>query len=320
METRANHVWVGAITLLLLAIAAGLIVWMAKLNQGKQHLYDIYFSQAVDGLSKGSSVNFSGVPVGQVFEIELWRKDPSFVRVRIKVDDKTPILVGTSATIQSSFTGPANIQLVGAVRGAPALVCPKANAKLACPDGVPVIPTRRGGIGELLNSAPLLLERLATLTEKMSNVFSDENQKSLTNVLANSDKVTASLATAGPRVDTALAELQTGLAQARTAFAAYEKVANSADAAINTSNLPQLTQQMRDTMASAQTAANELRTTLAGAQPATRRLTETTLPNAEATLQDLRQTTQALRTLTEQIQDGGAGALVGGPRLPDYEP
>ncbi len=320
METRANHVWVGAVTLVLLALAAGLIVWMAKLNQGKQHLYDIYFSQAVDGLSKGSSVNYSGVPVGQVFEIALWRKDPSFVRVRIKVEDKTPILVGTTATIQSSFTGPSNIQLIGAVRGALPLVCPKVNAKLACPDGVPVIPTRRGGIGELLNSAPLLLERLATLTEKMSNVFSDENQKSLTNVLANSDKLTASLATAAPRVDTALAELQTGLAQARTAFAAYEKVANSADAAVTGSNLPQLTQQMRETMVSAQTAANQLRTSLADTQPATRRLTETTLPNAEATLQDLRQTTRALRDLTEQIQDGGASALVGGPQLPDYEP
>jgi phospholipid/cholesterol/gamma-HCH transport system substrate-binding protein len=319
METRANHVWVGIVTLLLLALAAGGVIWMAKLNQGNQRLYDIYFNQAVDGLSKGSSVNFSGVPVGQVEEIELWRRDPSFVRVRIRVEQSAPVLLGTTAALQGSFTGPSNIQLEGAVRGAAPLVCPKENPRLACPDGVPVIPTKRGGLGELLNTAPLLLERLATLTERMTAVFSDENQKSLTNILANSDKITTSLATASPRVDTALAELQTGLAQARTAFAAYEKLAQTADGVVAQDG-PALTRQMRETLASAQTAADELRATLADARPATRQLAETTLPNAEATLAELRETTRALRTLTEQMQEGGAGTLIGGQRLPDYEP
>ncbi|HMO69054.1 MAG TPA: MCE family protein, partial [Novosphingobium sp.] len=32
METRANTVWVGAVTLLLLALAAAFIVWIARLN------------------------------------------------------------------------------------------------------------------------------------------------------------------------------------------------------------------------------------------------------------------------------------------------
>ena len=34
METRANHVWVGAVTLLLLAALALAIVWIARLGQG----------------------------------------------------------------------------------------------------------------------------------------------------------------------------------------------------------------------------------------------------------------------------------------------
>ena len=33
METRANHIWVGAVTLLLLAGIAALTVWIAPLNQ-----------------------------------------------------------------------------------------------------------------------------------------------------------------------------------------------------------------------------------------------------------------------------------------------
>jgi len=194
MEPRANHAWVGAVTLLLLALVAGAIVWITRLSEGNQNEYDIFFSQSVDGLSKGSSVSFSGVPVGQVSVIELWKQDPSFVRVRVKVEDDTPILIGTTATIQASFTGVSNIQLAGALKDSPPLVCPKENPKATCPEGVPVIPTKRGGFGELLNSAPVLLERLATVTERIALLLSDKNLKSVENTLANTDRVSAGLA------------------------------------------------------------------------------------------------------------------------------
>ncbi len=169
METRANHVWVGAVTLVLLALVAGFVIWIARLNQGNQHEYDIFFKQSVDGLAKGSGVDYNGVPVGQIKEIELWPQDPSFIRVRVKVDKKVPVTVGTTATIQGSFTGVADIQLEGAVKDAPLLTEPG-------PEGVPVIPTKRGGLGEILSNAPLLLERLATLTENLNLLLSDENR------------------------------------------------------------------------------------------------------------------------------------------------
>ena len=36
METRANHVWVGAVTLLILGALALFIVWLARLGGGGQ--------------------------------------------------------------------------------------------------------------------------------------------------------------------------------------------------------------------------------------------------------------------------------------------
>ncbi|HSM53952.1 MAG TPA: MCE family protein, partial [Erythrobacter sp.] len=42
METRANHLWVGAVTLLLLAALAAFIVWIARLGEGQQNDYDIF--------------------------------------------------------------------------------------------------------------------------------------------------------------------------------------------------------------------------------------------------------------------------------------
>ncbi|HEU4819897.1 MAG TPA: MlaD family protein, partial [Qipengyuania sp.] len=140
METRANHVWVGAVTLVLLALLAAFIVWLARLGQGDQKDYDIFFKQSVAGLAKGSQVSFAGVPVGDVSQIALWDKDPEFVRVRIQVRDEVPILVGTTATIQSSFTGVSTILLDGARRGRPPISCDTT----ACTEGVPIIPPKPG--------------------------------------------------------------------------------------------------------------------------------------------------------------------------------
>ena len=63
-----------------------------------------------------------------------------------------------------------------------------------------------------------------------------------------------------------------------------------------------------------------MQATLGDARPAARQLSESTLPAAEAAIRDLRATTRALRNVTEKVDDGGAGALIGGGKLPDYKP
>ncbi len=316
METRANHVWVGAVTLVILGALALFIVWLARLGGGAQNEYDIFFKQSVAGLANGSSVDFAGVPVGQVNQIELWDKDPEFVRVRIKVKESVPILVGTTATIQGSFTGVSTITLDGARSGAPPISC----ETTACTEGVPIIPpTAGGGFGAVLANAPLLLERLATLTERLTMLLSDKNQESLEGILANSERMTADLAAATPQVERVLAELQVTLRESSEALDAFEKVTQSTDKLINQEGA-ELAVQLRQTLTSASGAAKALEDTLNEARPATKQLTESTLPAAEATLKDLRATSKALRGVTEKIDEKGAGALLSSQPLPDYEP
>ncbi|MDG5749101.1 MlaD family protein [Qipengyuania sp. XHP0207] len=316
METRANHIWVGVVTLVILGALALFIVWLARLGGGDQNEYDIFFKQSVAGLANGSAVDFAGVPVGQVSQIVLWDKDPEFVRVRIKVREEVPILVGTTATIQGSFTGVSTITLDGARTGAPPISC----ETTACTEGVPIIPpTAGGGFGAVLASAPLLLERLATLTERLTQLLSDENQESLQGILANSERMTADLAQATPQIERTLAELQVTLRESSEALDAFEKVTLSTDRLINEEG-EQIAGQLRQTLNSASGAAQALEQTLAEARPATRQLTESTLPAAEATLRDLRATSKALRDVTEKLDEKGAGALISSQPLPDYEP
>ncbi len=318
METRANHVWVGAVTLALLAVIIVAILWIARLNEGNKNEYDIFFKQSVDGLSKGSAVSFQGVAVGQVKQIELWPKDPSFVRVRIAVDKDTPIRIGTTATMQGSFTGVSNIQLEGASKDAPKLTC-KGEQAGACPEGVPVIPTKRGGLGELLNSAPVLLERLATLTERLTLVFSDKNQASLERILSNTDRMTAGLADASPQFKATMAELQLTLADARRALTGFEQVAGTTNNLLN-GETRQMIDQFRLSLKSIERTSDNLNGLVGDARPAAKQLQNTTLPQAEAAIRDLRSSTKALRDLTEKLNNDGAGSLLGGQKLPDYKP
>ncbi|MFV0644438.1 MAG: MlaD family protein [Sphingomonadaceae bacterium] len=315
METRANHFWVGIVTLALLALVAFFIVWLAGLNAGAQKQYDILFKTSVSGLAKGSQVSFAGVPVGQVSEIELWGKDPDYVRVRVQVQDDVPILVGTTATLQSSFTCLSSILLDGARADAPAISC----ETTACPNGVPLIPPKVSELGELMANAPMILERVATATERLNVLLSDENLDQFSSTMRNANKLTGELADSSPQVEKTLIELQGTLREANHAMASFEQVMGSADKLVGGEGVA-LAAQLRQTLKTADGAVQKLTVVAETAAPAASRLNDETLPNAEATLKDLRETTKALRSLTDQISNQGAGSLIKGQSLPEYKP
>lgn len=315
METRANHVWVGVVTLVLLAALAIFFVWLARLGNADRKEYDIFFNQSVGGLASGSSVAFAGVPVGQVSDIELWAADPEYVRVRIRVEKDVPILVGTTAAISFSFTGVSTLNLDGARRGAPEITCDTT----ACPEGVPVIPPAGGAIDEILSSAPLLLERLATLTDRLTRVLDDDNQNSIAGILANTDKISGELAAASPEIRVTMRELQGTLAQSTATLAAFEGTLQSADALLDNEGTA-LSAELRTTLQSARAAADSLQATLQNVEPLTQQLAQDTLPAAQATMRDLRRTSETLRNLTETIETEGAGSILGARPLPEYKP
>ncbi len=314
METRANHVWVGVVALALLALLAAFFLWLAHLGEGKKLPFDIFFRQSVDGLTNGTQVSYSGVPAGQITAIEIWKDDPGFVRVRIDIDPKIPILQGTTASVQGSFTGVSTIQLNGGVKGAPPITAPGPG-----PDNVPVIPTKTSGLGALLSNAPLLMERLTTLTEKLTLLLSDDNRTSMRHILQNTETFTGALAATAPQVKQTLATLRETLGQANAALAAFQKVAVTADRDLDPDG-DSLAHQLKDTLTAAHAAAAGLAATVNEVRPATQRLSQSTLPAAEDAIRDLRATTKSLRGLTEKIEDNGAGSLLGGGKLPDYKP
>ncbi|WP_414902558.1 MlaD family protein [Sphingomonas flavalba] len=312
METRSNHVLVGVAVLALLAALLVFTVWLARVSGGSEKEYDVFFKQAVDGIAKGSSVTFSGVPSGQVKEIALWRNDPQFVRVRISVKEETPILQGTTATIEGvGFTGVSQIQLDGAIKGAPPITD-------LGPGGVPVIPTKPGALGELLNSAPKLLERLTTLTERLTELLGDKNQASIAGILANVERLSDALADRGPEIAATLAQTRIAIQQAGDAAEEIGKLAGTSNALIANDAKPLLAE-LRRTVKAAGQSMETLDTTIKQAQPGVRAFSNQTIPEAGLLIRDLREMAESLNAVAERVNHGGAGSLVGSRKLPDYK-
>ena len=312
METRSNHILVGGIVLAMVVALLGFIIWLSQVSGESKNEYDIFFKQAVDGLAKGSVVSFSGVPVGQVELIALEPNSPEFVRVRISVREDTPVLQGTTATIQGvGFTGVSQIQLDGATRGAPPIT-------QKGPYGVPVIPTKPGALGQLLNSAPELLERVSTLTERLTELVSDRNQASIAGILDNMEKISGSIAERSPEIAATLADARIAIRQAGNAAEEFGRLADTTNGVLNDDAKP-LVNDLRKTVQAAETSMRNLDAAIKEARPGIQAFSKQTLPEVGQLVRDLRATSQSLRAVSEKVEQGGAGALIGGSELSGYE-
>ena len=313
METRSNYVMVGAVTLAMLVGLLLFVVWIAGLSNKATRCYDIYFAQGVSGLNKGSGVTFSGVPVGQIQEVSLLPSRPEFVWIRIEVDDETPVLQGTTAQIKGvGFTGVSEIQLGGAVKGARPIT-------QVGPQGCPVIPASSGGLGALLNSAPELIDRIQRLTERLTELLSDENQNAISDILENVDRSTKVLAERAPDLADAIGDARIAAKQAGIAAEKWGQVADTTNVVLEENAKPAF-ENLNKAIASVQRAAENLDAVMADARPGVQNFSKSTLPEANRLIRDLRELSQALKGVSERVEQGGIGGALGPEKLPDYKP
>jgi phospholipid/cholesterol/gamma-HCH transport system substrate-binding protein len=124
METKANYVIVGIFTLLAILAAFGFVYWSAAIGErGVTTLLRVRIPGSAAGLSRGSSVLFNGVRVGDVQRVYIDVNDPTLAIADTQVDRLTPITKSTRADIGiAGLTGQANIELRGANLAEPKLL------------------------------------------------------------------------------------------------------------------------------------------------------------------------------------------------------
>jgi phospholipid/cholesterol/gamma-HCH transport system substrate-binding protein len=235
------------------------------------------------------------------------------VWVRVKVDEETPVLQGTTAQIHGvGFTGVSEIQLAGAERGRPPI------SQLG-PQGCPVIPASSGGISALLNSAPELIDRIQRLTERLTELLSDKNQNSISDILENIDHTSKVLADRAPQMADAMTQIQIAAHNAGVAANSVAALSNNTNRLVTEQGRPAV-ENLNKTIVSARQAADNLNAMITDARPGVQNFTKGTLPEANKLVHDLRQLSSSLEAVTNRVNHQGIGGALGPEKLPDYNP
>ena len=212
METRASYVVVGTFVLALIAAAFGVVIFLTRTSfEDTPKAYMSFFTGSVTGLQIGSPVRYRGVPVGTVNDIRIDPTDVERVRVMMDIVHGTPIKTDTNSTLGlQGITGVAYIELTGGTRESEPLT--------ALDDGqVPVIPSKKSGIQQVLASAPELLERAVAISERLALILDDRNVQSVSDTLANLSKLTGTLANSSGQIERLIADSQTTFTALREA-------------------------------------------------------------------------------------------------------
>jgi phospholipid/cholesterol/gamma-HCH transport system substrate-binding protein len=306
METKAHHVLIGAFTLVVVAAAILFAGWLAKTSISRQyHYYDIVFTEAVTGLSKGSAVQYNGIQVGEVSQLKLDPRDPRKVIARIRVSSDTPIKDDTRAKLGLlGLTGVAFVQLSGGAPGSPSLMPTRTNP-------VPHIKAESSALTKLLASGADIATNANVLLERLNRIVSPSNVAHLDNTLQHLDQTTAAIADER-------ADIRALIRQTRDASQQLNRTLASANSLIDGPG--------RKTLASTQATLASLQRT----SETLDRLLEENRGNLQSgmegigqigpTLRELRSTLSDLHSLTSKLQGNPAGYLLGREQPTEFEP
>lgn len=187
METKANYVLIGAFAIAGFLGIIGFLLWFAKLELDQQFAYyDVYFNE-VSGLGVSSDVRFAGLKVGSVVDIDLAPQQSAPVRVRLEVDEDTPVRVTSRASVESQgVTGVSNISITAGTQSSPLL-------RDSTDEDVPVIPSSKSALQKLTQEGPEIIDKLGTVADRLTLLLSDENVQRVSNILDNVEHSSANL-------------------------------------------------------------------------------------------------------------------------------
>ena len=201
METRAHHVLIGLFTVLAVGGALFFALWLSKASIDREYqYYEISFNRAVSGLSTGSSVEYSGIKVGDVERLWLEPDDPRKVRARIRVYAGTPIKQDTRARLAlANITGSMVIQLHSGTPDSPPLLGKRGEPPLIIADPSP--------LSALLENGEDLMSNINNLLRSANLMLSEENAGRIGQTLANLEQATSVLAEQRGDLSQALTQL-----------------------------------------------------------------------------------------------------------------
>ncbi|MCP9340161.1 MlaD family protein [Stutzerimonas xanthomarina] len=312
METRAHHVLIGLFTVVAVGCALLFALWLGKSSMDREYsYYDIGFSQAVSGLSSGSSVEYSGIKVGDVTELWLEPDDPRKVRARIRVYGGTPIKTNTQARLAlANITGSMVIQLHGGTPDAPRLEGER--------DDPPLIIADPSSLSALLENGEDLMSNINNLLLSANQIFSEENTSRLSRTLEHLEQATSVLSEHRGDLAQTLQQFNQLSQQANTVMGELSSLARNANGLLDDQGRSVLTSaaQSMDTLDQATARLDKLLEDNEGALSNGMQGFNELGP----AINELRTTLGALRRVTQRLEDNPSGFLLGRDKLQEFNP
>jgi phospholipid/cholesterol/gamma-HCH transport system substrate-binding protein len=224
METKANHLLIGAFVLVLAAGIFGAIIWLAHIDLNQTYAYYvIYFTDSVAGLGPGGDVRFNGIKVGSVQAIDFDESDSRRVKVTVEVAKKTPIRQDSYAILQlQGITGLSFVQISGGTPEAKLL-------KYRRSQPIPEIHSRPSQITQLIESAPEVLARAMATLDRLNQILGPENQKNIAKILADAAELADDLAAHKSDIDHILAAASASADDVALAAKSVRSIAEKVD-------------------------------------------------------------------------------------------
>jgi phospholipid/cholesterol/gamma-HCH transport system substrate-binding protein len=316
MEIKANHVLIGAFTLIVTLATVIFLTWLGQFTfDQKFDEYAVSFSGGVSGLEVGAEVRYSGIKVGEVTSVSLDQTDPSRVNVRFRVSDGTPIKTDTVATIDVGIlTGVGIIQLSGGTAQSGLLVAEPGQS-------YPQVKAGQTDFQAIAEGAPSLFARVNNLVDRANAVMSAPNRQALATILQDVAALTTTVANRKGEIDQMIVDAGGTLADVRKAAARLDTVLADAQSVSGDvreaagpalKNIESAAANVAELAASLQISVNDLRVPL-------RDFARGGLPQLVLFIQEARELSQSLDRLVAKLESNPGGFILG-TDTPTYQP
>jgi phospholipid/cholesterol/gamma-HCH transport system substrate-binding protein len=295
MEPKVNYVLVGAFVVLFGAVLIVIVLWLVRGGpQRTYRSYYAYFGESVSGINEDSVVRYKGIKVGRVRNMRLDPENPERVRLVLDIAEGTPIKEDTVASLATQgLTGLAFVELGGGTRNSPPLTPPPGQP-------YPVIKIKPSL--PLDQAASTLMTSLNEIASSLKDLTDKESRDSIRKTMVNLAELTAALKQREKELDKLFSSTDRTLENTREA----------------TEKLPALVSRVTETAAAVENMAQQIAGTgksvdslLAGSQQDVRRFTNQTLSETGLLIAELRQLTERLQRLAQQVEQNPRSLLFG---------
>lgn len=312
METKANHLVIGAFVLAILVAGFGFVYWMQGFGSGGERRYYIVFEGGVSGISSASNVLFNGIRVGKVQGLQLDPEDARLVRVLISISGNTPVRTNSRARIESQgLTGGSAIQVSPGTPDTPLLVAKNE-------DEIPIIKADRASSQSLFDAAPEVMGNANALLVRMNDILAD-NQDSIRNTITNVESFTTML---DQRKDDIDAVIRDAKALSEQIKRVADKIEKSVDnfSKYMTDDGQSFLAQAQEAAASFKQLAEKLDKSIGDSADGMTRFAKDGLKEFELFMRDGRRAARSLDRVLEQLERNPQSFLFGGNTVPEYTP